>query len=230
VLPCDPDLVVLLFTPQNDVRDAHPATALVGGGPFFFRVGRDSLSLDRSFAGRRGFRIRGWISPLKQHSALVSLLSERYNIWVQNRLRASAAATETGGLTREQRLCTSAPDSMFTENYTTCKALIARMARVCGTRGVPLVVLSVPLVYEREAEAAARSLDASFRIDFFDRDLAALADSSGFVFVPLAEVFAARNRATGARLHWSHWNYAGHREVAAVLARAIAGIAGGAAD
>jgi hypothetical protein len=76
-----------------------------------------------------------WINPLKQHSALVSLVAERYNMWRQTRTAAGRTADRIG-LTNEMRLCTSAPDSVFSAQYGLCKELIARMARRCGQDGV----------------------------------------------------------------------------------------------
>lgn len=215
VFPCGPDQVLLLFTPHNDIADVNPATAADACRPFFHRVRGDSLVADSSFAGRRDFRLREAISPIKQHSALVSLVTERYNAWrfarAQRRVEGAAPA-----LTREQRMCTAHPDSVFVANYALCKLLIARMARECKARGIRFTLASVPLVYEDDAVARLRVADSSFDPGFFDRDLAALADSSGFGFIPMTAEFAARSR-SGGKLQWQHWNYAGHEAAFEVL-------------
>jgi hypothetical protein len=209
VFPCGPDQVLLLFTPHNDIADVNPATAADACRPFFHRVRGDSLVADTSFAGRRDFRLREAISPIKQRSALVSLVTERYNAWrfarAQRRVEGGAPA-----LTREQRMCTAHPDSVFVLNYALCKLLIARMAHECEARGIRFVLTSVPLVYEDDAVARLRAADSSFDPGFFDRNLAAMADSSGFSFRPMTAEFASRSR-HGLQLQWQHWNYSGHQ-------------------
>lgn len=219
VFPCEPDRVLLLFTPHNDIADVNPATAADPCRPFFHRVRGDSLVLDTSFEERRDFRLREAINPLKQHSALVSLVTERYNVWRLGRGRRRAGGAS--GLTREQRMCTARPDSVFAENYALCKRLIARMARECAARGIHFELASVPLVYEAAAVATARTADSSFDAGFFDRDLGELADSTGFVFTPMTAEFAARSR-KGVALQWTHWNYQGHRAAFDILLSPLA--------
>jgi hypothetical protein len=203
-----PDRVLLLFTPHNDIADVNPATASNLCRPFLYHR-EDGLAWDTSFTRRRDFRIREAINPLKQHSALFSLIAERYNSWRLARAMERTAA-EPGGLTREQSLCTDEPDSVFARNYALCKLAIARMARMCQTNGIRFELACVPLAYRPEDVEHLRSVDASFDPEFFDRDLAALADSSGFSFTPLTADFALRSR-RGVKLQWQHWNYAGHR-------------------
>jgi hypothetical protein len=218
VLPARPDAVVLFFTPHNDVEDASPATAPDDCRPFFVPRG-DSLRLDVGFVARRDFRARSLIQPLKRHSALVSLAAERFN--AARLARARGPRTEPGGLSRAQSLCTARPDSAFSENYTLCKRLIARMAERCRADGVRFFLASVPLAYLPEDVARARRADASFDAECFDRDLVAFARARGFAFIPLADAFA-RRAAAGRRLHWTHWNYAGHDLVGDRLAEALA--------
>jgi hypothetical protein len=222
VVPCSPDLVLLVFTPHNDIADVNPVTAVDTGRPFLQATpaGTDALTLDTSFTKRRDYRMREAINPLKQHSALVSLVSERYNAWRLVRAKRNVARSASG-LTREQSLCTVHPDPLFAKNYELCKWWIGRMARMCEARGIRFALASVPLVYEEDDVAAARSLDPSFDPGFFDRDLAAFAASSGLDFVPMTAEFAAEWARTGEPLHWQHWTYAGHRLVARLLVDAL---------
>jgi hypothetical protein len=219
VLPAAPDLVVFVFTPHNDVADVNPATAAAGPRPFA-RVSGDSLVIDRGFTATRGFRVREWINPLKQNSALVSLVTERYNAW---RLMRSPGAPAPAGaaLTPVERLCTGSPDPVFAGNYTLCKQAMAATAGACRRRGARFAAMSVPLVYTPRREQELRILDASFRMDFFDADLAAMADTAGFHAAPLTRAFAARHARTGESLYWDHWNYAGHRVAAGALAELV---------
>jgi hypothetical protein len=218
VLPCSPDVVVLVFVPQNDVADISPATAHNSLRPFS-RVGNDgSLLVDTSFRDSGAYRARARVNWLKQRSALVSLIAERYNAWGRT---PAPAANGHGRLAGALLLCTASPDPQFLSSFALNKRLLAEFARACSVNGVACVLMSVPLVYEHDELLACRALDPSFDPNFFDRELGALADTTGATFVALTERFARRNRVGGERLHWSHWNYAGHREVAAALIDAL---------
>jgi hypothetical protein len=223
VLPCVPDVVVLVCTPSNDVTDVNPATATNVLRPFYVVDARDSLVLDRSFRLTKGYRIRALINPFKQHSALVSLVAERYNASRAGR-PVAPAAHETAAVAKlkpEQTLMSAHPDATLLANYALAKRIIAGMAHDCSARGAEFVLMSVPFVYQDAEIARLRVIDASFDPDYFDRDLAAMADTSGFSFVPLTDAFSARWRKTGESLYWAHWNYAGHRLVGGRLADAV---------
>lgn len=227
VLPCRPDMVLLLFTPQNDIADANPATAVDTSRPFFHITARDSLRLDTSFTSNRDFRMRELVNPLKRRSALISLIAERYNIWRQMRSLGSVrqGGTAANGsalvLSKEIRMCTASPDPVFAENYALCKMLIARMAGECEERGIAFSLAAVPLMYQPDVAQRLQALDGSFDMEFFDRDLAVLAESTGATYIPLTAAFRSRTVAIGRLLHWSHWNYDGHRLVGEILTRAF---------
>jgi hypothetical protein len=219
ILPCAPDIVVLLFTPNNDIADVSRVTAADLLRPFYTVDEHDSLRLDTSFRHSRGYRLREFLNPLKQRSALVSLVAERYNV---ARLARAARQPDAGAaprtLTREQTLLTKSADAAFLANYELAKRIVTEMARTLESKGVAFVLMSVPLVYDDGAIAQLRALDSSFDANYFDSDLAALADSSRFTFVPLTGAFSARRRESGESLHWAHWNYRGHQLVGRALA------------
>lgn len=214
IMPCSPNAILLLFTPLNDIDDVNPATTSDPCRPFF-HVNGNALVLDTSFAKRRDFRMREAISPIKQHSALVSLVSERYNAW---RLARAQQRTQAGNarLTRAQRICTENPDSVDIANYELCKKLIEKMAFSCRERGILFELGAVPLVYEQSAVERVQQSDPSFYPGFFDDDLAALAEAGGFVYVPMTAEFAKRSL-MGAKLKWEHWNYQGHEAAFEIL-------------
>jgi hypothetical protein len=222
VFPCEPDVVVLLFTPHNDVADANPVSATTPLRPFYVVDERDSLVLDVSFNRARGYRVRELVNPLKQHSALVSLVVERVNAGRTH--VPDGTSTPARRLSGVHTLLSAHPDSLMLANYALAKRLVAEMARICAAKGVAFVVLSVPLVYEDEVVAELRAIDPTLDPAFFDRDLAALADSTGFDFVPLTGPFSESRRRTGQRLHWAHWNYRGHRLAGGLLAGALAAL------
>lgn len=225
VLPCDPDIVVLLVTPHNDIADVNATTTSDRDRPFY-RVGSDgALVLDTSFRESRDFRMRERVSPLKQRSALVSLVGERVNAWRWSRNAKSAGISGAAGvisaLTREQTLMTSRPDSVYAANYTLVKRLIVDMARRCDARGAAFALMSVPLVHEPDTVDALHAIDPTLDPRFFDRDFSALADTAEFAVVPLTDAFFSYRRRTGQALFWAHWNYHGHRVAGIALATAI---------
>jgi hypothetical protein len=226
VLRFDPDVVVILFAPINDIGDVQPATAVPALRPFYVEDDGGGLVLDTSFRESRGYKGRKLINTIKQHSAIVSLASERYNALRfqrrQDRVGANAAVVE--GSTRMSRhltLCTDSPDPTYARGYDLCKRLIAKTAETCRARGVDFVMVAINNVYLDEKLSALESVDPTFDPFFFDRDLGAMADSLSIGFVGLQTAFDAHYRATGERLHWNHWNYGGHRVAARELARCI---------
>ena len=220
VLPCRPDVVVLLFTPHNDIADVNRFTSYTSRRPFFVADVRDSLVLDTSFRSSAGYRLRELLNPLKQKSALISLLSWRYNVWRAKPPSSQPQRVPTR-LTSEQTLLTAHPDSLYAANYALAKRAVIEMAKMCTRDGVAWVLASAPLVYEDHAIAALRSIDSTFDPNFFDRDLSAMADTCGFAFVRLTDGFQAESRRSGERLHWAHWNYPGHRLVGLLLAARV---------
>jgi hypothetical protein len=90
VIHFSPDMVILFFYPENDVDDISKATALNTLRTFYRMSDNGELILDTSFNESFSFRIRKLVSPLKTHSALISLITERYNSYrQQKRIRAS---------------------------------------------------------------------------------------------------------------------------------------------
>lgn len=209
VFPCQPNAVLVLFTPQNDIADVNRATAPDKCRPFAqARDGSDVITMDKSFVERGDFRMRERINFLKQHSALVSLVVERYN--AARLARAQQGVRGAGGWGPELSLCTEHPDSVFVKNYTLCKTIIAAMASVCRGRGILFELGAVPFVYEPDAVARAKEADETFNPGYFDEDLGALARAGGFVYVPMTAGFALRSL-RGEKLQWQHWSYRGHQ-------------------
>jgi hypothetical protein len=226
VLPCAPDVVVLLFAPINDIADAARATVGDAARPFYVADERDSLVLDTSFKQARGYRVRALLNPLRQRSVLVSLVMERYRAArFERALRAAEreAASSPNQLTALESLMTSHPDPMFLASYALAKRIVRETARECAPHAA-FVLMSVPVAYEDADVAELRAREGTFDPDFFDRDLAAMADTAGFAFIPLTEAFAKRSREIRSRLHWAHWNYAGHRLVGETLADTISAL------
>jgi hypothetical protein len=218
----DPDVVVLVFVPQNDIADVDRATTDNPLRPFFHIGPGDSLVLDTSFRETREFEAKVRANALKQRSALVSLVAERFNAWRLTRRRSRAPDAARDGLPGALSLCTAKPSPRFARNYALCKRLVEEAAARCRERGIGFVLTAVPWVYRPEAADRYRGADPTFDPHFFDDDLAAWADSTGVEYLGLQRPFERRYAETGERLHWDHWNYAGHRLAGRVLARRLA--------
>jgi len=222
VLALEPDLIVLVFVPRNDIADVNPQTADELTRPFARASATGELQFDSSFVESSRFRMQRRINAFKQHSALMSLLAERYNAWRLSRRRAAVvpeSAEKDLSLSGAFSLCTQSPDSLYVAGYQLCKRLMSQMAGSAAGRDAQLLLMSVPLVYRGEDTARYRDLDATFDPGYFDRDLAAMADSmEGIGFLPLQAAFERRYQETGKPLYWAHWNYAGHRLAGELLA------------
>ena len=221
VLPYQPDLVVVVFVPLNDIDDMDPATTFEPLRPFFQLTEEGELALDRSFARTPAFRARRRVGWLKQRSALVSLVAERTNARALARRKpppAPGAPRPVGYLS----LCTDRPEPRYVRGYELCKRVVSRIAGACEAGGASLLLVCANGVYDPGEVAALRRASPSFYPGFFGRDLCRWAAWNEIACVDLQPAFAARFEATGERLHWAHWNYAGHRVVAQALIGAIA--------
>jgi hypothetical protein len=214
-----PDLVFVVFVPVNDVGDVRRATTGSRIRPFYEVAADGSLALDTSFREGRSYRIKAWMNPLKERSALVSLALERWNLWRQTRRPPLGERPNRieGALT----LCTATPDPAFAKSYRLNRILLAEIAARCKARNVPFAIVCSNWMYEAEAIAKYRAMDPSFDADFFETDLAQLADSLGAGFVGVQTAFRRDYEEHGQRLTWGHWNYRGHRVVAELLAEEV---------
>jgi hypothetical protein len=219
-----PDIVALYFNPGNDIGDVSRKTR----GPMrgYFLVNEDgTLTFDDSFTQTRQFKVRSAINGLKQRSALVSLVAERYNLLTRAR-RLGAQAEEARGFPRHLRLCTAAGDSLYEENYALNKRLIREMVDWCRSRDVLFLLVCGSSVYEPDEIAGYREQDPSFDADFFERDLELFADELGVEYLGLQTPFRERAGDAGQPLHWGHLSYRGHRVAGEALVTKLESILG----
>ncbi len=249
VLPFQPDLVVLFYFAVNDIGDLDPATSLTLMRPFYREDPENGrLILDTDFSRSREFRIKQRVDPLKHHSALVSLLTERFII-----LQRVRQARQTGLLGDDPdaekklkaylSLATSTPEPAYEKSYRLSKRLIEEMQRLCQARGIRFMLVNIDLPwYAPEVERKFKSVDPSFSADFFEKDLRSFAEAKGLLFLDLQDLFRQRYLATGKTLHFKywdtlgtrgyweygahtgHWNLEGHEAVAEALAGSLAAV------
>lgn len=243
VLPFEPDLVALFYYAPNDIADVDPATASDRLRPFPSRVSDDDVVMDTSFLQQSSFRVRSLMSPLKNHSALASLVAERIMMLQLSALarnqpapgRAASPTAPAGEIGGYLSLATSKPDPVYARSYDVTKALIRAMTRLCRQRDIPflLVIVDTP-DYVPDVERRVATGDASFRFRHFDEDLAQFAAGLGAQSLGLTAPFRRHYVERGEDLHFSmtrqdnpiplgnlthpgHWNYAGHRLAAQLL-------------
>lgn len=235
-----PDIVALLYYPPNDIAEVDPRTASDRLRPFPVAVDGDEVVLDTSFTEQAAFRLKSLVSPIKNNSALVSLVAERLALAQALRTTARGGGEDSAGDLRGiggyLGLATEVKDPLYEKNYAVTKALVAAMIRACSERGIRFLLVAIDTpAYLPRVERRLKSADSTFRFGFFDEDLAELATSAGAGFLGLDTAFRARYLADGAELHFAkgnpppprvpgnlghpgHWNYAGHRVVAGLLA------------
>jgi hypothetical protein len=223
VVRFSPDMVAVLFWPENDIRDIDKRTAINQLRPFYIVSQSGELMLDTSFTQRREYKLKAILSPFKKRSVLLSFLLERYG-YLRWRMREAQIAPSTPietKLTASLSLQTANPDPVYTENYRLNKRLIEEMAEFCRQKGIRFLLICASAVYKPDDQESKRGIDPTFKADFFNIDLRAYADSLHIDFLGLHQPFESHYRTTKRSLSWAHWNYEGHRVVADELVHKI---------
>ena len=213
VLQFKPDLVVVFFFPGNDVADVSPQTASTLQRPFF-RVRDARLVLDTSFTTSRMYKLRSRVDALKRHSALVSMLAERFELWRRN--RPAFARTE---LEAYIAFCTHHPPRASVDGYGLNKRLLQEMEHTLALQGIQFGIVVVPLPSAVKHRIGA--LDSTFDAHCYEKDLAEFANARAIGILGLEDVIERADTEEAMPLYWrgiGHWTYAGHRVVAGALA------------
>lgn len=222
VSPFSPDFVILFFLPANDISDVNRKTAFTELRPFYEILENGSLMLDTSFNKSREYKFKTFINPIKQHSALISLLAERYNtIQSLRRKKISSPKESKNKIKAWLSLGTANPDPTYLNNYRLNKILIKEMAKYCKKRKIKFMLVSIASIYKPEDIVKYRSIDPTFNEDFFDYDLKKYATSIGVEYLGLQNSFKEFYKREKKSLNWVHWNYLGHSLVAKVLSQKL---------
>ncbi len=220
----DPDMVIVFFLPENDIGDVARETARDLRRPFFLLSPDGELVLDASFKDSREYKVRRFLEGLKKHSALISLLGERLNMyryqryqkWLLAQKKDDAPAPDR--LTESASLCTGTPQESFAANYRLNKILIEAMVDYCREKGILFMLAALNTrAYHPDVEQELKAVDSTFDPLFFDGDLEAFAWDLDIPFLGMQEVFQRHYLEHGESLLWGHWNYRGHRVVAEAL-------------
>ena len=210
-----PDMVLVFFLPANDIDDVAKGTAGRTMRPFYNISGKGELILDTSFLEMRGYKIRCFINDFKQHSALISLICERYNAYQ----RASGIETSPEKIEGFLSLCTDNPDATYLRNYRLNKILLKAMSDYCNEKRIGFMIVCLEIsTYVPESEKKYTAIDSTFNTNFFEDDLENYAKSLDVEYLGLQRIFRQSYECSPVSLHWGHWNYEGHEVVANALA------------
>jgi hypothetical protein len=223
VVRFSPDMVAMLFWPENDIRDIDRRTAINQVRPFYILSDSGELILDTSFTQSRQYKLKRILAPFKKRSVLLSFLLERYGFlrWRMREKQVEPSTKLPDKLYQSLSLYTTEPDPVYVENYRLNKLLINEMANFCKQRGIRFMLICATAVYKTEDQERKRKIDPSFNADFFDKDLRTFAESLHIDYLGLHKPFESHYRNTKRSLNWGHWNYEGHRVVADELSRKL---------
>jgi hypothetical protein len=235
ILKFNPNLVVLCFFPTNDIDDASRENS---HSVRLFLDHEDPGKLPDADAMQNDveFKLRSNINWIKQNSALVSLVCERYIAYKtekRNRTMANAAPVTRGqggykdidAINGYLTLCTSKPNDLYKAQYSLCKNIIRKMADTCRARNIDFMLVVMPdLLYDRELERRYRELDPGFDAFYFEKDLEDFSKAPGIHFLALKGPFSEYYQKHGRSLHWGHMNYEGHQVASESLAGSLLSI------
>jgi len=227
VVKFSPDMVVLFFFPVNDIKDVSRETAGNLIRPFYNVSKNGKLILDTSFVEKREFKIKCLINWFKQHSALISLLCERYNSYkMQKQARAESMTDAKRKKTIQKKIegylsiCTDKPAARYLRGYQLNKILIKAMWKYCKDKEIRFMLVTIDTpVYIPGEEKKYKLIDPTFDANFFEDDLKSFAKSINIEYLGLQRIFRQSFENKGIPLHWEHghWNYEGHKIVANAL-------------
>jgi hypothetical protein len=237
-----PDVVVLLFTTGNDVRDNSPTLSRKFEGlPLPYFVYKDGeLVLDDSLIRRRNeswkFRLQqsslgGALDWLRDHSRLVGLFDKARVAFQTDNIRRKGGRDAGAGFEPgiDAKVYVEPTDPAWQNAWRVTEALLLLVRDEADAQGAKLLVVTGSMgiqVYPDPSvrERFARELGAQDLL-YPDRRVAALGGRVGIEVLTLAPAlreYAERNRVF---LHGTdgsgHWNALGHRLVGELLAEKL---------
>lgn len=229
-LAYDPDLVLLPFV-LNDVRNNHRGLEGEPGKPYYVLRGA-ALELDDSFLGSSQYlrsssrwgQQKAWI---RRHSRIAQLVDEARRIPVRLAQRPQEGRTRDDGVFFPPRT------KVWAEAWAVTEALVERIAEVATEHGSDFLLVVVSDGEQVNPDPAVRSRAADrlgvADLYYYEDRIRAFADEVGVDSLGLARPFLEHAERTGECLHGfenarpcrGHWNDAGHRLAAELMAEAV---------
>jgi len=230
----EPDLVLLQFTGSNDVRNNSRSLEPGKNRPFFVLNAEGKLDLDDSFVEQPSFRrvaspVWRAYRRLAPYSRFVQLLragTHKSNI----QQRQARIVTAEAGL--DEAELSPPRDREWEEAWRVTEALIAEVSQEAARHHARTLVVTVPWPAQVHPTAQAREAFAKRvgvpDLGYPDRRIEAFGKAHDIPVLALAPGMgqAAEAEATflhgfGNHLGIGHWNAAGHRVAAGLIAGAL---------
>lgn len=232
----DPDLVFLLFTPVNDLRNNHPLLedyplipyyTLVDGGLVF----DDSFRRDPEFLHKLTWSNRR--NDVVSYSRVLQVLQDAY---VHSRLRFGDARADTGmsALDANRSLTYHPPrEPLALEAWAVTEAMLGLLRDETAAAGMDLWLSVVPpsgsVIADPVARRAAMTDMGLDTPDYVEDRLRGLAAEQGIDFISVTEALRRHTETTGVDVDYfehiggrgGHWNGAAHRVVGETMAAAL---------
>jgi lysophospholipase L1-like esterase len=230
-----PDMVLLAFTFGNDVRNNSRRLEPTDCRPFFDLVDGE-LKLDTAFRQHPSYLygLRPTTRTKAQiinSSRLLQVVQRVRQGWAERAKPMIRAQGQELGLDDEVFRAPTSPE--WKEAWELTDRLMLEMHREVAERGKQFVVMTVTSgvqVHRDQAvrDAAAKRLGVEDLL-YPDRHLGALAKTAGFKAILLGEPLGAWSTEHNEFVHGfhntapgsGHWNVAGHREAARIVAAAL---------
>jgi hypothetical protein len=228
-----PDLVLLQFTNGNDVKDNSFALSDEKSRPFFMLERDGGLRIDESFAASPGFRrsaslILQFLRQSTDRSRVLQLVRGTRQISLLR--KAHADGVEQG---LEPVVLAPPRELIWEEAWRITEGLIARTRDYAVRNGARFLVVTVPYAIQVHPDRKVRdALQAKLGVsDLFypDRRIAEFGKRHGIEAVTIAPQMQRLAEESGAYFHGfeqvgmgrGHWNPAGHRAAADIIARRL---------
>ena len=199
-----PDLVLLQFSPADDVQDNSLFLATEKARPFFLLDPKGTLRLDDRFADRPAFAAHASFS----HELARKLADRSRSVQLAFRLREAPFFGEAQATPAEQPPGLLPPrDELWEDAWRITEALLVRMHHYSARNGARFALFTAP--------HPAQLGDADLL--YADRRIEAYAKRRGIAAFTLGEVLKGRSDLYSQGL----WNPAGHAAVADLLAERL---------
>ena len=229
-----PDLVLLQFTNGNDVRNNSFALEPEKDRPFFMLGADGALRIDESFASSASFRSRTTfgaeaVRRVTERSRVLQLVRSFKEISFLPKAQANNGVEQ--GL--EPVVLAAPSDPLWEEAWRITEGLIAKTGEFAQRNGARFAVVTVPYAIQVHPDPKVRAgLQAKLGVgDLFypDQRIAGAAKKNGLLAVALAPEMQPLAEKSGAYFHGfersglgrGHWNAAGHRAAARIIAQRL---------
>ena len=232
-----PDLVLLQFTNGNDVRDNSFALDPEKTRPFYMLASDGQLRIDDSFSYADDFVARSSFKSelVRKATDKLRLLQFARSLKEIKDISLVSRAQATQGIEQglEPVMLAAPKDPLWDEAWRITEGLIGKIADFSKRNGARFAIVTVPYAIQVHPDPRVRAgLQAKLGVsDLFypDRRVAGVAKKLGVPAIELAPEMQPLAEKSGTYFHGfdnigmgrGHWNAAGHRVAAQIIARRL---------